>query len=1020
MHKCYDAAMQATRHRDLRPTCRALSLATLLLAATPAASCAEPASPRLLEQYTHTAWSALDDAPVDVLNFAQSGDGWLWLATATGLFRFDGKRFERMDRLSGQALLSTNVLALYAPPEGGLWIGYRFGGVSHWQDGKLTHYTEADGLPAGIVMQLNRGPDGVVWASTGGGLARLDGARFKPVGPEAGLPVQIARQVLFDRQGTQWVSVYGNVYFRRKGESRFHPAWPKGDLMGMAEAPDGTIWASDAVDSYYRMSAAAPADGAPARRALPGNGMHFDRDGAMWLMRVNSLERRVAGQAPSPRQQLTVDHGLSGGLPQCFFQDREGNVWVGTSAGVDRFRRNRLVSVPVQSDFDHAAIVPAPGNGVWAGDFAGAWRQLGSDGERSVVRERPVASLFRAADGTVWAGDDKAIWHRDGARMLEHIPLPKDLQGYPVHTIHAGADGGLWVSVARRGLFLLKQGKWLRNGGLADLPDRHAFALHLSAAGTLWAGYTRNQIARIDGARVAWYSSLHGLDLGTVLVLYERDGQLWAGGESGVAWFDGQRFHMLRGLGGDSFRSVSGLVRTKTGDLWLFGSDGLSHISAAELNGALRQPEREVAFERFDARDGLIGLPSTVRPLSTLLEAQDGKLWFSTASKVGWIDPAKVARNPRPPPVLIQGVTADTRRYDAQPGLVLPQDTSNLRIDFTALSLSMPERVRFRYRLDGVDNDWQNPGTRRQAFYTNLAPGQYRFRVMAANEDGVWNQQEAQLAFRIQPTTAQAAWFQALVAMAVLAALYLVYQLRLQQVTRQLRKRMEDRIDERERIARALHDTFLQSVQGLMLRFQTLLKRLPPEGEARVLAERILDQADQVLIEGRNQVRGLRSTTLAVTDLPQACAELGRSLQEQYDVPFRMAVSGHPVTLAPAAAEHIYAIASEALHNACRHARAGQVELELAYGGEHFRLRVRDDGRGIDAEVLAAGQRPGHWGLTGMREQAGKLEAEVELWSAPGKGTEVSLRVPAPNAYLVPPRRTLVQRVTSWLARMEA
>jgi signal transduction histidine kinase/ligand-binding sensor domain-containing protein len=1019
--------MPRIRTRDLSLLCRALPLAAALLAATPGRAAAPEAPstaaarPRLLEQYTHTVWSAVDDAPVDVLNFAQTSDGWLWIATATGLFRFDGKRFERMDRLSGQPLLSTNVLALYAPPEGGLWIGYRFGGVSHWHDGRLTHYGEADGLPAGIVMQLNRGPDGVVWAATGGGLARLDGARFKLAGPELGLPVQIARQVLFDRQGTQWVSIYGNVHFRRKGETRFTPAWPRLDLMGMAEAPDGTVWASDAVDSYYQLSAEAPAGEAAAPRpALPGNGMHFDRDGAMWLMRLNSVERRVAGQPLSPRQQLTVDHGLSGGLPQCFFQDREGNIWIGTSAGVDRFRRNRLVTVPVQSDFDHAAIVLGPRNGLWAGDFTGTWRELGPDGERSVAHERRVASLFRAADGTVWGGDDQAIWHRDGARMLEHIPLPKELQGYPVHAIHGGADGSLWVSIGRRALYQIRQGKWLRNGGLADLPERNAFALHQSPSGALWAGYTRNQIARIDGGRVAWYSSMHGLEMGNVLVLYERDGRLWAGGENGVAWFDGQRFHMLRGADGDNFRSVSGMVRTKAGDLWLFGSDGLSHVSAAQVEAALKQPELAVEFERFDAHDGLVGLPSTVRPLSTLLEADDGKLWFTTASKVGWVDPAKLTRNLRVPPVLIQGVSVDARRYDPLPGLVLPPDTSSLRIDFTALSLSMPERVRFRYRLEGVDSDWQNPGTRRQAFYTNLAPGAYRFLVMAANEDGVWNQQEAQLAFRIQPTMAQTSWFQALVALAALALLYLLYQLRLQQVTRQLRKRMEDRVDERERIARALHDTFLQSVQGLMLRFQTLLKRLPPEGEARALAEKILDQADQVLIEGRNQVRGLRSTSLAATDLPQACAELGRSMQEQHGVPFRLLVSGQAMALASPAAEQIYAIASEALHNAYRHAQASQVELELAYGAGHFRLRVRDDGRGIDADVLAAGQRPGHWGLTGMREQACKLGAEVELWSAPGKGTEVSLRVPAPSAYRAPPRRTLAQRLTAWLARMEA
>jgi signal transduction histidine kinase/ligand-binding sensor domain-containing protein len=977
------------------------------------------ASPRLLEQYTHTAWTALDDAPADVLNFAQTSDGWLWIATATGLFRFDGKRFERMDLLSGQPLLSTNVLALYAPPEGGLWIGYRFGGVSHWEDGRLTHYTEADGLPGGIVMHLNRGPDGTMWAATGGGLARLDGSRFRLVGPERGLPVQIARQVLFDRQGTQWVSIYGNVYFRRAGEASFLPAWPKGDLMGMAEAPDGTIWASDAIDSYYKMAMAAPAGAALVRPALPGNGMHFDRDGAMWLMRVDSVERRIPGQPPSPRQLLTLDHGLSGGLPQCFFQDREGNVWIGTSTGIDRLRRNRLMTVPLGSDFDHAAIVAAPQGGVWATDHTGLLRLLGPEGERSVSASHRAAALIRTPDGALWGGDDRTLWRRDGA-LTEHFPLPADLQGYPVHAISRRADGAMWVSIARRGMFLLKGGQWQRNGGLNDLPDRGAFSLYQAASGTLWAGYTRNQIARIDGARVAWFSALQGLEMGNVLVLVERDGQLWAGGESGVAWFDGQRFHMLRGTNGESFRGVSGIVRTAAGELWLFGADGLSRIGAEELKMTLAQPEREAAFERFDARDGLVGLPSTVRPLNTLLESGDGRLWFTTASKVGWIDPAHVARNTQAPPVLIQSVTADARSYDPLNGLVLPQDTSKLRLDFTALSLTMPERVRFRYRLDGVDSDWQNPGTRRQAFYTNLTPGRYVFHVMAANEDGVWNEHEAQLLFHIQPTLAQTSWFQSLLALALAALLYVAYQLRLQQVTRQLRKRMEDRIDERERIARALHDTFLQSVQGLMLRFQTLLKRLPPDGEARALAERILDQADQVLVEGRNQVSGLRSPSLASSDLPQACAELGRSLQEQYGTPFRLAVLGQPMTLAPAPAEQIYSIASEALHNAYRHAQAAQVELELAYGNEHFRLRVRDDGAGIATEVLANGQRPGHWGLTGIREQAGKLGARVEFWSAPGKGTEVNLRVPAEAAYLTPPKRSPAQHLMAWLARMEA
>lgn len=981
------------------------------------------ARPRLLDEYSHTSWGAQDGAPVDVLNFVQTSDGWLWLATATGLFRFDGKRFERMDAIDGHALPSPNVLAMYAPPEGGLWLGYRFGGVSHFHAGRAEHYGLAEGLPDGAVMHLSRAPDGVVWAATRDGMARLLGGRFVAAGAELGLPSRIGRQVIFDRAGTQWISMQGGVYFRRRGEQRFAPAWPRLDLMGMGLAPDGTLWASDAVDSYYRMRTEAPPAGTPARAELPGSGMHFDRDGNMWLMRADSVQRRPPERQnlpPQPGQQLTRDHGLSGGLPQCFFQDREGNVWIGTSAGVDRFRRNRLATVPTGSQLDHAFLLPGAGDGMLVGDRAGPLREFGPEGQRGVLARAFVSAAYRAPDGAVWLGAEQELWRRSGTRM-RRIPRPPAADGYDLQAISHAGGADMWLSFSRAGLYLLRQGAWIKNGGLAGLPDSYAVSLLTEDGGALWAGYPRNRVARAEAGRVAVYGSAQGLELGAVLTLYRRGGQLWAGGERGVAWFDAarQRFVPLRGRDGEDFRGVSGIVRTGAGELWLFGADGLSHIGAAELAAALRRPGSGVAYERFDAHDGLVGAAAQIRPVPSLVEAGDGRLWLSTASQISWIDPAAIRRNRLPPPLQIQGVAADGRFHPPRAGLALPANTRAVRLDFTALGLSMPERIAFRYRLDGYDADWHDPGRLRQAFYTNLAPGDYKFRVMAANEDGMWNPQAAELRFNIRPSFMQTGWFTALCLAVAAGLLSLLYVLRMRQVTHQLQQRMVERLDERERIARALHDTFLQSVQGLILRFQTLLKRLPADGEARALAEKILDQADAVMVEGRNQLTGLRVEPSHGGDLPLAFAQYGQALEEQYPPRFSLALTGEPTPLAENACENVYHIGREALQNAFQHGAAGEVELELIYGREQFQLRVRDDGKGMDETVLRAGRRPGHWGLTGMRERAGKIPAEVELWSAPGKGTEVTLRVAAAQAYARPPARTWRGRLNGWLARSD-
>ncbi|NGZ86359.1 ligand-binding sensor domain-containing protein [Duganella aceris] len=988
----------------------------------PAAS-AQPSPsvpPRLQEQFTHTGWSALDNGPTDVLGIAQTSDGWLWLAAGTGLYRFDGKRFERMDSVDGNTLLSSNVRTLYASPEGGLWVGYRMGGgLSHFYNGRARHYGAGEGLPGGAINSMVRAPDGTLWLTARDGLARLagGGGRFEIVGAEAGLPQRRARQVLFDRTGRQWVAMQGGVYSRPDGDEPFQPAWPRRDISALALAPDGTVWGSDA-DKIYRMLPQAPAGQQPARPALHGNGMHFDRDGNMWLFRGGDVERRPNPTAASGHDAPQLLE-LGGGLAQSFLQDREGNVWIGTSAGLDRFRRNRLLTLPLHAQFNYPAIAPAPGGGIWAGDRVGMLRALGPDGVRGSVLDDQASALYRDPHGVLWAGNANAVWRvggRAGAGVPTRYPLPPQAQSYEVQAMSAAPDGGLWVSVVRAGLYLLKDGQWRHQGGL---PGEFPTSLAGEADGTLWAGYIRNRITRIRSRQITHYGTEQGLEVGIVLALYRDGERLWVGGERGVAWFDGGRFVTLHGRQGEAFRGVSGIARTALGDLWLFGTEGLSRIGADQLEPALRrpQPSVEVDYERFDAHDGLLGAASQLRPMPSLVMADDGLLWMASANRINWIDPSRISRNPVPPQVLVQGVAVGEQRYSPLPGLELPKSTSGLRLDFTALNLSMPERVRFRYRLDGVDLDWQDPGARRQAFYTNLAPGSYRFRVVAANEDGVWSPREAELAFVIPPTFVQTLWFKLLCALGAVAALGLLYRWRLREVTRQLRQRIEERADERERIARALHDTFLQSVQGLMLRMHTLLVRLPPDGEARALVEKILDQSDQVLAEGRNQVNGLRNVNQYQHDLQRLFGELGQQLREQHAASFVLIVTGQPAALKDDAGEHLYHIGREALLNAFRHASAGRIELELGYGADHVTLQVRDNGNGIADTIMADGSRPGHWGLTGMRERAAKLGTTLELWSRPSLGTAVRITASAAAAYAVQHKLSPLRR---WLTREAA
>ena len=438
--------------------------------------------------------------------------------------------------------------------------------------------------------------------------------------------------------------------------------------------------------------------------------------------------------------------------------------------------------------------------------------------------------------------------------------------------------------------------------------------------------------------------------------------------------------------------------------------------AAAVDNG--KATDHLVRVTVFDNSDGVRSYANGGGVVPVVSRALDGRLWFRGLGVVNIVDPKHLPVNKLPPPVYIEQITADRKAYDAVAQLRFHPLIRDVQIDYTALSLVASEKVQFRYMPEGFDRDWQEARNRRQAFYTNLPPRRYSFRVKACNNRGVWNEEGATLDFAIAPAYYQTWWSRLSCVVAFLVLLWALYQLRLRQVAAQVRHRLEGRFEERERIARELHDTLLQSFQGLLLRFQSAsnIPRTSPE-EAQKRLDGAIEQSAQAIAEGRDAVQGLRASTLETNDLAAALNTLAKELaanqanQNSPTIGVQVQVEGASRDLHPILRDDIFRIAGEALRNAFLHAQASRIEVDIRYGAERFRVRIRDDGKGIESHIVTDKGRAGHWGLRGMHERAKQVGGNLGVWSKPGSGTEIELTIPASTAYATPTQRR------SWFSR---
>jgi signal transduction histidine kinase/ligand-binding sensor domain-containing protein len=971
-----------------------------------------------ISQYAHTAWTFRNGFLTGaVYTIAQSPDGYLWLGTQTGVYRFDGVRAVplRLPRLA-----STEVGALLPARDGTLWIGTLDGLVS-WKGGQLTEYPTLGRRRVNVLLEDR---NGTVWAGTalGGAAGRLCAIRSDSTqcyGDDGSLGAAV-ESLYEDGDGSLWVAALSGLW-------RWKPAPPirylttpikerqtlaQGDHhSGLIVAVEGGIvrqLIGSNVTDYLLPGSPSP---------LGITRLLRDRDGGLWL---GTADRGVAHAYGGKTSTFTRKDGLSGDQVKVLFQDREGTVWVGTSAGLDQFHEIAVTSLSVDEGLSSEAhsVLAARDGSVWIGTFNGlyrwkdgsvvsyrkqshpdmlddeinslleeedgrvwvsAWRGLMAfaNGKFTAVPSVPVGSTFAIADdnhGGLWlslgfTSDDYGLLHLVDSKIIERAPWPKLGGGPGTGGLVADPDGGVWVGLFSGGLVHFRQGQ------IQNLPLTVD-----SGAATRVLDLSRN-----------------------------RDGTLWAATENGLSRISNGHAATLTTANGLPCNKVHWIIEDDSASYWLYTQCGLLRIARTELDAWVAEPKRTIQVTIFDAADGIRLVPTLSGLRPQVSKSSDGKIWFVNYDTVSFFDPSRMARNMLAPPVHIEQISADHRSYDAKSGLRLPPLVRDLTIEYTAVTSVAPEKVHFKFRLEGQDPDWREVINDRVVQYSNLAPRNYRFRVIASNSSGVWNETGTALDFSIAPAYWQTAWFRTLCVAVILALLWMLYRLRMRQLAHEFDMQLEARVEERTRIARDLHDTLLQSFQGLLLRFQTvreLLRTRPAEAE-EVLGSAI-DQTADAITEGRNAVQGLRASTIERNDLAAAITTLGEELAGHASgntpVGLRVDVEGRSRTLHPIVRDEIYRIASEALRNAFRHAEAKQIEVELRYDERQLRLRVRDDGKGIDPNFLTAEGRTGHFGLHGMHERAKLIGGTLTVWSAAHSGTEIELSIPAARAYVESPR----------------
>jgi ligand-binding sensor domain-containing protein/signal transduction histidine kinase len=954
-------------------------------------------SSKPLTEYTHTVWTHRDGIPsAFIYSIAQTRDGYLWLATTDGLVRFDGVRFVHWRPKTGHTELLGVVRSLCAARDGSLWIGTAAGLVGHIRGDDLKTFSV--GAQAEAILEDR---DGTLWVATENRVERFRAATQELIGAGIALPGTFLSGPLQDGSGSIWIST-------KRGVLRLDPADPQNQLVSVTEGEfwlsedtSGTIWMTRANGSTLPVNDRQMFVQTGMRtKALDVHTVLHDGQGNTWIGTGQGLVRlRAASPKEQKMETFAQSDGLSAQSVWCLLEDREHSVWVGTENGLNRFRDEKVTTLTrhekLASDGVHALVAGADG-AIWASTPVGIDRIDGQHRDL-YLHGISVSGLFVDRQNTLWAGTNRGVARMENGKW-RYLPNPTDNQLTSVTVITQDDGNGVWLFDSHKGLY------WWADGRLTDfsqeplLKDKSIQAAQADASGRVWFGLYEGGVVVFDGTRFQAYSERDGLTGGSVNAVYIDDqSTVWIASERGLSRLDGRRFVTWNTANGLPGERVLWTLADSAGRLWLGYSTGVACISRPELDQAAKDPSHRVAYRFLDDGDGLKGNPDRGWQ-SPAVRASDGKLWLRTSEGVAVIDPRRLSINSVPPPVQVERLVADGAMIDTAQPIRLRPLTRDVEIDYTALSLAEPRKVLFRYKLEGFDSGWRDAGTRRQAFYTNLPPRAYRLRVLACNNDGVWNDSGAALDFTLLPAFYQTQSFLLLCVLALTILSWGAYRLRVWQVTTNLRERFEERLKERTRLAQELHDNLIQDVMGISLQIEVTDELVPADSPAKQSLERALRLCKSALDAGRRALNDLRSAPLSAGDLVKSFSQLSDEFSGRAGAPVDVVVEGRERPLNAMAGNDVMQVARQAIANALQHANARKIHVLLSYGERFLQIQVQDNGCGIDEEALNS-PRPGHYGMAGMKERAERLGGSLSIRSVPHEGTEVNLSVPVHVVY---------------------
>jgi ligand-binding sensor domain-containing protein len=983
----------------------------------------------LISQYGHTAWRIQDGYFGGQLTaVAQTADGYLWVGTRAGLLHFDGVRFVPWTPPAGQQLPSLRIRSLLGARDGSLWIGTD-SGVSHWVNQKLINLNLQ-----GTIGSIIEDRIGAIWFidyhNGDTSLCKVIETATQCYGRADGIPDQASGSLAWDAIGNLWIGYEHGVVRWQRGSFTAYNASALKSIEGVdgveavAADPDGSILVGMAMPGHglglqqlmqgvWKPYQKPGLDGTTLTVAT----LFMDREGALWIGTLQQGLYRVHGQKV---EHFGSADGLSSDFVREFYEDHEGNLWIVTSRGIDFFHSLRVLTFSRREGLgtEVTSVFTSRDGTVWAGG-AESLDAIREDGVSSVrtgdgLPGSQVTALFEDHAGQFWVGVDQtlSIYKNGSFRPI------KRSDGSPVGEITAiteDKDHNIWAETfhkSSRRLLRIRDFKIQEEFQAPQIPA--ARQVLADSDGSLWLGLLNGDLARVENGRPEIFHFERTEDSRLQQVMINPDGSVLGASVFGVIGWKNGKQQILTARNGLPCNGVQGLVTDVRGNLWLHMQCGIVEVADAELQKWWEQSDNNVHPRVFDVYDG--AQPGEA-PWTPAARSTDGRLWFANGSVLQMIDPAHLAGNAAPPPVHVEEIIADRKSYSPQDGLRIPPLPRDLEIDYTALSFAVPQKVRFRYKLEGHDLAWQEPGTRRQAYYSDLPPGKYRFRVIACNNDGIWNETGATFNFGIAPAWYQTNWFRVLCVISSLFVLWLLYWLRVRKISKAISTRFDERLAERTRMARDFHDTFLQTIQGSKLVADDALDEPSDPIRMRRAMVKLSEWLGQATQEGRAALNSLRTSTAETNDLAQALQRATEDCQVPGSIVVNFTVVGETKRMHPIVRDEIYRIGYEAIRNACAHSSASQLEVELTYG-QDLSLRVADNGVGIDPDVADRG-KDGHFGLQGMRERAVRIGAKLTLASSSALGTEIKLVVPGGIIFQKtgPVRQTLLTKIRALIWR---